>query len=521
MSTTVLTPYSSTAADGRAGFAGLLRAEWTKLRTVRGWLIALLLTMALTPGIAALDHSECSIISPSGNTACSATIGPGGIAVQDDYYLLHQTLNGNGDISARITSLTGAVPGGSNQNMVQPWSKAGLIITDGTSPGAAYAAVMATGGNGVRMQYDYVHDTAGMTGAVSSTSPRWLRLSRSGDTITGYDSTDGVHWTPIESVSLAGLPDSVQVGMFATSPGTTSTSSGSLGGHSSGGSLVAATGTFDHVILQSPAASGNWTASSVGMADGPDAAGGPAGGGPGPAVGAGHEGGVFTVTGTGDIGPDNGGTPVEQTLTGLFAALAALIVVAAMFMAGEYRRGMIRATLAAHPRRGRVLAAKTVVIGTTAFACGLVGVGLALPIGESILRSNGNYFLPVSTQTEVRVIAGVALLTALIAVLALSLAAILRSSAAAITCMITCVVLPYVLAKLILPSGAAEWLLRVTPAAGFAVEQTLPRYTFVSADYSPAAGYYPLSPWQGIAVLTVYTVAALTLASVLLRRRDA
>jgi len=516
MSTTVLTPYNSTAADGRAGFAGLLHAEWTKLRTVRGWLIALLLTMVLTPTIAALDHSECTVVSPSGNTGCSATIGPGGIAVQDDYYVLHQTLSGDGDISARITSLTGTVPGGSTHNMVQPWSKAGLIITDGTSPGAAYAAVMGTGGNGVHMQYDYVHDTAGMPGAVSSASPRWLRLSRSGDTITGYDSADGTNWTPIESVRLAGLPDSVQVGMFATSPGTTTSSSSSLAANTSGGSMVLATGTFDHVTLRSPTASGSWTASSVGMADSPAAA-----GGQGPAVGAGHAGGVFTVTGAGDIGPDNGGTPVEQTLTGLFAALAALIVVAAMFMAGEYRRGVIRVTLAAHPRRGRVLAAKTLVIGTAAFACGLVGVALALPIGESILRSNGNYFHSVSTLTEVRVVAGAALLTALIGVLALSLAAILRSSAAAITCMITCVVLPYVLAKMVLPSDAAEWLLRVTPAAGFAVGQTMPRYTFVSADYSPAAGYYPLSPWQGIAVLAVYTVAALTLASVLLRRRDA
>ena len=47
----------------------------------------------------------------------------------------------------------------------------------------------------------------------------------------------------------------------------------------------------------------------------------------------------------------------------MFAGLIAVVVVAAMFITAEYRRGLIRITLAASPRRGRVLAAKAVVIG--------------------------------------------------------------------------------------------------------------------------------------------------------------
>jgi hypothetical protein len=48
--------------------------------------------------------------------------------------------------------------------------------------------MMVTGSNGVRMQWDYVNDMPGLTGSVSASSPRWLRLVRTGDTITGYDS---------------------------------------------------------------------------------------------------------------------------------------------------------------------------------------------------------------------------------------------------------------------------------------------------------------------------------------------
>jgi len=34
---TMLAPYRSELRTGRDGFAQLLRAEWTKFRTVRGW----------------------------------------------------------------------------------------------------------------------------------------------------------------------------------------------------------------------------------------------------------------------------------------------------------------------------------------------------------------------------------------------------------------------------------------------------------------------------------------------------
>ena len=78
--------------------------------------------------------------------------------------------------------------------------------------------MMVTADHGVRMQDNYTNDTAGQPGAVSPASPRWLRLTRSGDTITGYDSADGTHWTQVGTVHLAGLPSTVQAGLFATSP---------------------------------------------------------------------------------------------------------------------------------------------------------------------------------------------------------------------------------------------------------------------------------------------------------------
>jgi hypothetical protein len=82
-----------------------------------------------------------------------------------------------------------------------------------------------------------------------------------------------------------------------------------------------------------------------------------------------------------------------------------VIVVATLFMTAEYRRGVIRLTFTASPARGRVLAAKAVVIGAVTFIAGLAGTTAALVLGEQLLRSSGNFILPVSTLTEVRAVA--------------------------------------------------------------------------------------------------------------------
>ncbi len=207
----------------------------------------------------------------------------------------------------------------------------------------------------------------------------------------------------------------------------------------------------------------------------------------------------------------------------MFAALIAVIVVAAMFISAEYRRGLIRVTFAASPARAQVLAAKAIVVGAVTFAAGLAGGAGAVVFGTALLRSNGNFILPVSALTEVRVLAGTAALLAVVAVLAVAVGAILRSGAAAVTVLIAGIVLPYLLAVAlpVLPASAADWLLRVTPVAGFAIEQTVQRYAQVAANYAPKNGYYPLPPWAGFAVLCAWAALAFGLAVVLLRRRDA
>jgi ABC-type transport system involved in multi-copper enzyme maturation permease subunit len=510
MSTTTRTrPATARGLDD--SFRALARAEWTKFRTVRGWVIGALVAALVTVVIVLLDHSSCGIVTPNGAPmACSATIGPAGEAVTDDFYFAAQPLTGNGSLTARLTALTG-------QPSLGSWAKGGIIMKASTKPGSAYAAMMATGTQGVRMQYDYTGDIAAPgkaepAGSVSPATPLWLRLVRSGDTITGYESADGTTWTRVGLVTLAGLPRTIQAGLFATSPGTSRIKSESITGTSSASGIAYATAVLDHVSLAPSQAAASWRGVAVG------------GRGPGPGIGFRHAGGRFAVTGSGDIAPgspNGGGTPVERTLFGAAAGLIALIVVAAMFMTAEYRRSLIRVSLAASPKRGRLLAAKALVIGSVSVVAALAGALISVPLGEWVLRSNGNFILPVSGLTQARVIIGTAAIIAIAALFALALGAILRSSAGAITIAIGTTVLPYLLATSVLPAGAADWLLRLTPAAGFAVQQSQTAYPQVIASYTPGNGYYPLAPWAGFAVLCGYAIAAFALAVVLLRRRDA
>lgn len=507
------------ASWGGDGFARLLRAEFTKFRTVRAWMIGLC--------AAAVVFVFLSFVSawPSHATNPPVPTGPGGEAVTDTYMFVHQTLAGDGTLTARVASLSGAhaspshtadnAVGSNGQPISQlhpglaPWAKAGIILEPDTNRGTRYAAVMVTGSHGVQMQYNYTRDSPGLAGPVGPSSPRWLRLTRAGDVITSYDSTDGATWHKIGTARLTSLPHTVQIGLFVTSPvyfaaaasnGTPSVATANIDQISTQGDLPhrswtgnAITGVYPYL----PSAS-SWQQSSA------DA---------------------FTISGSGDIAPLVGGTVFTHwagasIVNGTIAGLLIVIVLAALFVTSEYRHGLIRTTLTASPRRSRVLAAKAVVAGSLSFAAGAIATAIAEVITRHVLAANGNYLFPQSGLALAQVIIGTGLLLGLAAALVIALGTILRHSAGTVAAGIVLLVLPGILATTF-PGGGGNWLMRATPTAAFAIQATLPRSNLVTGAYTPANGYLPISPCGGLAVLAAYTTVALSAATWLLRQRDA
>src|SRR5215467_275102 len=97
------------------GFGGLLRAEWTKFRSVRGWVIGMILAALLMIFLgvfaAANGFISCGAFGGPQHTgqACLPYVphGPGGEVVTDSFSFARQPLTGNGTITARVTALTG------------------------------------------------------------------------------------------------------------------------------------------------------------------------------------------------------------------------------------------------------------------------------------------------------------------------------------------------------------------------------------------------------------------------------
>ena len=521
-------PPRPTGKPAGNNFGSVLWAEWIKFRTVRGWIIALVFGAAATfflcyETAAGPQTGGCPGL-PTGAVCAGVPTtvvptGPSGSGVADTYEFVHRALTRDGTVTAEITSLAGVTS--TNASNVQgslsashpglgSWAKAGLLLTPSTTQGSAYAAVMATGSHGIRFQYNYIHDTPGVAGTVTTSTPRWLRLVRSGDSITGYASTNGHSWTKVGSAHLSGLSAAVQVGLFATSP---------LTFQGDTGYPTLATAAFDHITVDGGPASKSWLGQDIGTGQTSFY----------PTLGSGsyhHSGGSVVLSGSGDVGPAvvqglmGTHTASSSLLPGLIVGLLVVIVVAAMFVTNEYRRSLIRTTFTAIPARGQVLAAKGLVVGVVACVLSLVVMAVIVPLGPHLLRANGNYVFAASTLTEVRIAIGASAVVAMAAITAIGLSAMLRRAAAAITAGAAVFLLPFILASAA-GGGASEWLLRLTPAAGLSMLKALPHYGQVSYPYTLANGYYPLTPLAGFVVLCGYTLLALATATVLLHRRDA
>jgi regulation of enolase protein 1 (concanavalin A-like superfamily) len=477
---------------GRAGFGRLLRSEWTKIRSIRSTAVLVLLTVGLTLAVSLLA------------VASSQTDTAGGPKYQDRFHFVHQPLTGDGTITVRVSS----------QADSQESAKAGVMIKAAPRPGASYAAVMVTPQHGVRWQANFaLADVAGSAGP----APRWLRLTRAGGTLTGFESVDGVAWTQVGSATLS-LPRVVEVGMFVTSPGIfkvvrhgNSTTSGP--------DETVGRADFDNVTVQpgAPARPGSWRDEDIGAVRvGPDV---PPGFTP-PVPGTSSESaGVFTVTGSGEIGgvdpADEEGRDdiVLNSLSGVQLGLIVIVVLGVLFATSEYKTGIIRTTFAACPRRARLFAAKAVVVGAVAFAAGLVASVTAFFATQPTLHRNG--FRPpaypyasLADGPVLRAVVGTGLLLAVIALFSFGVGTVLRRSASSITLIVALVILPQlILSNLSL--DAQKWVNRLSPMAGLAIQQTQHRFDTA------------IAPWAGFAVTCGYAAVALGAAFWLLRRRDA
>lgn len=126
----------------------------------------------------------------------------------DAFHFACVRLDGDGAITARVL----------NQLNTDPWAKAGVMFRATLKPGSPFALAAVTPGNGVTFQVR--SDADGQATAPRTTSgiaaPRWLRLTRDGNTFTAESSPDGKAWTTLSSAKVS-MPARVFVGLAVCS----------------------------------------------------------------------------------------------------------------------------------------------------------------------------------------------------------------------------------------------------------------------------------------------------------------
>lgn len=120
------------------------------------------------------------------NTFTIQASGQDMFSTADQFRYVYQKFHGDGYIIAKILSM-----GNTSTS-----ARAGLMMRQSTAPGSQHVSIFLRPGNQRAFHW---RTTANATAQTVSTSPiagpYWLKLSRTGNTISGHYSNDGINWT--------------------------------------------------------------------------------------------------------------------------------------------------------------------------------------------------------------------------------------------------------------------------------------------------------------------------------------
>jgi alpha-galactosidase len=166
-----------------------------------------------TPG--GWSNQDIGTCSPAGSYTYSSptyTVKGAGADIWgtvDAFQYVYKQRTGDYTITARVATL---------QN-TNAWAKAAVMIRETLNNNSKYADMIVTPTSGTSFQW---RATAG--GSCSSTdnasggaAPKYLKLTRTGNSFSAYQSNDGTTWTQLGSAQTITMASSVYVGLAVTS----------------------------------------------------------------------------------------------------------------------------------------------------------------------------------------------------------------------------------------------------------------------------------------------------------------
>ncbi|MTB89678.1 ABC transporter permease subunit [Aeromicrobium senzhongii] len=192
---------------------------------------------------------------------------------------------------------------------------------------------------------------------------------------------------------------------------------------------------------------------------------------------------------------------------GMMIAQVGAVVLGALAVTTEYGSGQIRSTFAATPARGRVLAAKALVVTVVLFVAGTVTALLGYVGGNWFLDREG---IGMALEGDVlRSMYGSGLYLAGLGLMSVGAGFILRHTAGVISLLLALVFVLSAMAPLI-PGVVGEWIEKLMPGnAGASIATPV--------AFNPGL----LDPWPGYGAFVVEIAVVLAVAWILVKRRDA
>lgn len=156
-------------------------------------------------------------VGPVGSPGSTTTSGSGSFTLTGDgadiwgtvdaFQFSYTTLTGDGSIVARVTTV----------QHVADWTKAGVMMRESLAAGSRNAMMLVSAAKGLAFQRRLSTNGASVsTSGIAGAAPMFVKLTRAGNTITAYRSTDGVAWTTVGSDTVT-MASTIYVGLAVTS----------------------------------------------------------------------------------------------------------------------------------------------------------------------------------------------------------------------------------------------------------------------------------------------------------------
>ena len=179
------------------------------------------------------SNSDVGAVGLSGNSSYDSTSGTFTVTgagadiwnTADAFQYAYTQMAGDTRIVARVASVSNGAA----------WVKVGVMVRQSLDPSSPQGLMLVSNTKGLAFQRRLAQGGLSTnTGGGALTAPWWVRLDRIGNTVTAYQSADGVIWTEVGQDTIP-MGSPVYYGLAVSSHTTTAT----------------ATGVLDHVTITS------------------------------------------------------------------------------------------------------------------------------------------------------------------------------------------------------------------------------------------------------------------------------